>query len=66
MSINHTTTIASTNRSRGSIHFTVCLLAHHKLAARALPKGRLLYLPRDTVKGIEELAVTGEDLHYRE
>jgi hypothetical protein len=49
MSNNHKSTIASTNRSRGSIHFTVCLLRSTKLEARALPKGKLLCLPRDTV-----------------
>jgi hypothetical protein len=37
-----------------------------KLEARALPKGKLLCLARDTVEVIEELSVIREDLHYRE
>jgi hypothetical protein len=59
MSSNHKSTIASTNRSSGSIHFTV---RSTKLDARALPKGKLLCLPRDTVEVIEELSVILERL----
>ena len=42
-----------------------CNVGTAKLGARALPKSKLLCLPRDTVEGMEELAVVREDLHYR-
>jgi hypothetical protein len=53
---NHKRAIASTKRSRGSIHFMHTSLSA-MVRARTLPKEELLCLPRDTAGARVELSL---------